>query len=105
MAFNPIPGKPNWEYDDNPPDPGGNNTALWSTGTNGIRTSTTGQEIYQNTRLVGSNSPSRPSEISKTFWDYQYSKTFSRAYLQPSGGVLYLYRRPDGTSLYKRPAS
>lgn len=69
MTWTPIPNNPNWEYDSAPPDPGGAQSALWSTGINGIRTTPTGQEVYMNCRPVGSDYTSRPSEISKTFWD------------------------------------
>lgn len=69
MAWVQIPNNPTWEYDNNPPDPGGALTALWSTGTNGIRTTPFGYEIYMNCRLVGSTRPSVPSEINKTYWD------------------------------------
>jgi len=94
MVFKPIPGNPSWEYDDNPPDPGGTNTALWSTGTNGIRTSVSDQEIYQNARLIGSNAPSRPSEISKTFWDYRYNNLLAELY--GGGAVAYSLRALNG---------
>ena len=69
MAWTPIPNNPNWEYDSAPPDPGGAQSALWATGVNGIRTTPFGQEVYMNCRRVGSNDSSRPSEISKTYWD------------------------------------
>lgn len=69
MAWVTITNNPAWEYDNDPPDPGGALTALWETGTAGIRTNQSGDEIYMNCRLIGSDAPSVPSEISKTFWD------------------------------------
>lgn len=69
MAWVTITKNPTWEYDNTPPDPGGKQTALWSTGTDGIRTSIDGTQIYMNCRLVGSTAASVPSEINKTYWD------------------------------------
>ena len=46
MAWQSITNNPNWEYDTAPPDPGGALTALWATGTNGIRTNPYGEEIF-----------------------------------------------------------
>ena len=70
MAWVQIPNNPYWEYDNNPPDPGYKLTALWSTGTNGIRVNPVdGTEVYMNCRMVGSSASSEPSEISKTYWD------------------------------------
>jgi len=71
MAWVTITNNPTWEYDNNPPDPGGALSTLWSTGTNGIRTSPSGDQIYMNCRMVGTTSESVPSEINKTFWDAQ----------------------------------
>jgi hypothetical protein len=73
MAFIDIPGNPNWEYDTTPPDPGGALTALWETGTNGIRTNPRAEEVYMNCRhkLINPTVDSFPNEISKTFWDTQ----------------------------------
>ena len=71
MAWITIPNNPNWEYDDNPPNPGGLGEVLWATSVNGIRTSTSGHEIYVNCRhkTLHPTQESIPSEISKTFWD------------------------------------
>ena len=69
MAWQPIANNPYWEYDDAPPDPGGAQSALWSTGTAGIRVNPRGEEVYMNCRRVGTSYTSRPSEISKTYWD------------------------------------
>lgn len=71
MAWITIPNNPTWEYDNNPPDPGGALTTLWSTGTSGIRTNQSNNKIYMNCRKVGSNTASVPSEINKTYWDAQ----------------------------------
>lgn len=70
MAWVQIPNLPEWEYDNNPPDPGNKLSTLWATGVAGIRTTPNGvHEIYMNCRRVGSSRPSVPSEISKTYWD------------------------------------
>ena len=83
MAWLPISGNPYWEYDNDPPDPGLDYppctyktvaTALWATGTNGIRTNNRGEEIYMNCRKIHPDNsptdpPSIPNEISKTYWD------------------------------------
>ena len=81
MTWRNIPGKPNWEYDTNPPNPGGALTALWQTGVDGIRTNSRGEEIYMNCRhkLIHPYQESRANEISKTFWD-QYVPSFINAY-------------------------
>ena len=71
MAWVTITNNETWEYDNDPPDPGGALTALWSTGTAGIRVNQSGDEIYMNVRKVGSGMPSVPSEINKTYWDLQ----------------------------------
>lgn len=62
-TWNTIPQKPHWQYDSDPPDPGA--------GTNGIRTTTNGQKIYTHVqhRILHAGRASRPSEISKGFWD------------------------------------
>jgi hypothetical protein len=74
MAFVNIPGNSNWEYDNNPPDPGGALSALWATGTNGIRTTSGGQKIYMNCRhkTLHAGRASVPNEISKSFWDIEH---------------------------------
>ena len=74
MAFVDIPGNPNWEYDNAPPNPGGALTTLWETGTNGIRTNPGGQEIYMNCRhkTLHAGRASVPNEISKSFWDIEH---------------------------------
>ena len=78
MAFKDIPGNPNWEYDDNPPDPGGALSSLYATGTGGIRTNPRGQEIYMNCRhkTLRPTQESVPSEINKTHWDNFIDFTF-----------------------------
>ena len=70
-VWNTIPQNPIWQYDSDPPDPGGAQSARWATGTNGIRTNGRGDEIYTNVRhrIFHVGRPSRPNEISKTFWD------------------------------------
>ena len=70
MAWQNIPNNPYWQYDDTPPDPGGAQTALWQTSTNGVRTSVRGDEIYVNCRhtLLHPTQDSFPNEINKTFW-------------------------------------
>lgn len=71
--WNTIPQNPIWQYDSDPPDPGGTQTALWQTGTNGIRTTSRGTEIYMNVqhRTLHAGRASVPSEMSKSFWDAQ----------------------------------
>ena len=70
-VWNTIPQNPIWQYDSDPPDPGGAQTALWQTGTNGIRTTSRGTEIYMNVqhRIFNSGRASRPNEMSKSFFD------------------------------------
>ena len=70
MAWQNIPNNPRWQYDDAPLDPGGAETALWATSTNGVRTNAAGDQIYVNCRhkLLHSTQDSFPNEINKTFW-------------------------------------
>ena len=70
MAWQDIPNNPHWQYDDDPPDPGGPETSLWATSTNGIRLNARGEEIYVNCRhtLLHPTQDSFPNEINKTFW-------------------------------------
>ena len=97
MAFVDIPSNPNWEYDNSPPDPGGALSALWATGTYGIRTTSGGQEVYMNCRhkTLHPTQDSIPNEISKTFWNP------ALVYFRPGSVTLYL--RPDGESFYIQP--
>ena len=67
MAWTNIPNNPNWQYDNNPPDPGGAETALWEKQTGGIRTHGSHQ-VYTRVRRLGDGDISR-GEISKTYWD------------------------------------
>ena len=61
-VWNTIPQNPFWQYDSDPPDP--------STGTNGIRTTSAGIEIYTNVRhRASAPSTSVRSEMNKTFLD------------------------------------
>ena len=78
MAFKDIPGNPNWEYDDNPPDPGGALSSLYATGTGGIRTNPRGEKIYMNCRhkRLHPTQASVPNEINKTYWDHFISFTY-----------------------------
>jgi hypothetical protein len=78
MAFRDIPGNPNWEYDNSPPNPGGALGVLYATGTNGIRTSVRGEEIYMNCRhkTLRPTQESVPNEINKTHWDNFIDFTF-----------------------------
>ena len=71
MGWQDIYKNAYWEYDNNPPDPGGAQTALWATGTDGIRTTTRGEEVYMNCRhkILHATQESVPIEISKTYWD------------------------------------
>ena len=67
MAWQIIPGNPNWEYDNNPPDPGGKQTALWQKQVAGVRTDGS-HEVYTRVRRVGDPDVTR-GELSKSFWD------------------------------------
>lgn len=67
MAWQPIPNNSYWEYDDNPPDPGGKQTALWLKQTNGVRTDGSHQ-VYTRVRRIGDGDITR-GELSKTYWD------------------------------------
>ena len=71
MGWQDIYKNPYWQYDNNPPDPGGRQTALWATGTDGIRTTAHGEEVYMNCRhkFLHPTQESKPNEISKTYWD------------------------------------
>jgi hypothetical protein len=76
MSWITIPANPNWEYDTTPPDPGAALSTHWAKSVNGIRTTTTGAEIYVNCRHKPLNptQSSIPNEISKTFWDAVFDK-------------------------------
>jgi hypothetical protein len=69
MAFKAIPGNTQYEYDDNPPDPGVGNPRrpLWLKSANGIRT-VHGHSNYVRCRRIGSGDVDH-GEISKSFWD------------------------------------
>jgi len=67
----------NWQYDNDPPNPGGALTTLWETGTSGIRTNQSGDELYTNCRIVGSNMDSVPNELNKTYWDGESLKLYN----------------------------
>lgn len=69
MAWLPIPNNPNWEYDNNPPDPGGKQTELWSKSVAGVRTFR-GHEVYSRVRRIGDGDITK-GELSKSFWDVQ----------------------------------
>jgi len=71
MTWNTILQNPIWQYDSDPPDPGGAQTELWQTGTNGVRTNESGDEIYMNVRhkTLQTTRASVPSEMNKSFWD------------------------------------
>lgn len=73
MAFVNIPNNPNWEYDNNPPDPGATSALrrLWLQQTNGIRTESTGSQIYTRVRKVGDGPNADRGELSKSYWDAQ----------------------------------
>jgi len=101
MAWQDIPNNPYWQYDDAPPDPGGAETALWATSTNGIRLNARGEEIYVNCRhkLIHPSQDSFPNEINKTFWSPalpfspQAQDYFDR--LDTAGDTTYIpYKQP-----------
>jgi len=68
MAWLPIPNNPTWEYDNNPPDPGGKQTALWEKQTAGVRTRGP-NAVYTRVRRVGDAPDANRGEISKSYWD------------------------------------
>ena len=70
MVWNKITNNTDWEYDDNPSDPGIGNAqrGLWLKQTNGIRTNPDGTKIYTKCRRVGSSVETQ-GEINKTFHD------------------------------------
>lgn len=73
MAWQNIPNNPNWQYDDNPPDPGGKQSALWAKQTTGIRTDGVNQ-YYTRVRRVpkdATDANANRGELSKTYWDNQ----------------------------------
>jgi hypothetical protein len=93
MAWQNIPNNPYWQYEDTPLDPGGAQTALWQTSTNGVRTSVRGEQIYVNCKhkLLHPTQDSFPNEINKTFW----------IGVEPTGIILIdeLDGTTDGTTL------
>ena len=107
MAWQDIPNKQHWQYDNNPPNPGGLQTALWATSTNGVRINTRGVEIYVNCRngFLHPTQDSFPNEINKTFWAPGVTATpptnLDYRYFQPDG--VSLYYNPDTTSVYIQP--
>jgi len=68
MAWQNIPGNPNWQYDDNPPDPGGKQSILWAKQTGGVRTDGSHQ-VYTRVRKIDDTADETRGELSKTFWD------------------------------------
>ena len=103
MAWLNIPNNDSWQYDDNPPNPGGALTTLWQTSTNGIRTTPFGEKIYVNCRHITLRpyQESVASEISKTYWDNVPGAVDLELYLLPDG--VSFYKQPDGQSLYLQP--
>ena len=73
MAFRYIPGNSQYEYDNDPPDPGVGHPmrALWQKSANGIRTEH-GQSNYVRCRRIGSGDVDH-GEISKSYWDLRSS--------------------------------
>jgi hypothetical protein len=68
MAWQNIPNNSNWQFDNNPPDPGDAQTALWQKQTGGVRTSGNNHQVYTRVRRVGDGDISR-GELSKSYWD------------------------------------
>ena len=68
MAWKDITNNTIWEYDDNPPDPGGAQHGLWLKQVNGIRTNHDGVKIYTKCRIKGNNVDTQ-GELNKTYWD------------------------------------
>ena len=68
MAWITIPNNSVWEYDNDPADPGGAETTLWEKQTDGIRTNSSGTEIYTKCRIVGTTVDTS-GELNKTYWD------------------------------------
>ena len=68
MAWVDVPGSDNWEYDNDPADPGGGETALWALSSAGIRTSSNGSKNYIKCRLKGSAQDAM-SELNKDYYD------------------------------------
>ena len=114
MAWQDIPNNQYWQYDDAPLDPGGAETALWATSTNGIRISASGDEIYVNCRHIPLHptQDSFPNEINKTFWAATVAPVQVLAadnvsydpdiYFRP-GPIGVKYKRPNDIDLYIRP--
>ena len=99
MAWQNIPNNPYWQYDDAPLDPGGAQTALWETSTNGVRTSVRGEQIYVNCKhkLLHPTQDSIPNEINKTFW---------ANFFEPSVTLIdELQGTVDGTTITAVPSS
>jgi hypothetical protein len=69
MAWQNVPNSTVWQFDNNPPDPGGAESTLWAKQTGGIRTHGSHQ-VYTRVRRVGDPDMSR-GELSKTYWDNQ----------------------------------
>ena len=66
MAYKDIPGRPGWQFRDDPVDPGGQQTALWNQQTAGIRTRSFTQ-IYTETKKSSDPDGTNRGEISATF--------------------------------------
>tara|TARA_B100001939_G_C16524660_1_gene439393 strand:+ start:75 stop:299 length:225 start_codon:yes stop_codon:yes gene_type:complete len=73
MAWVSIPNNSNWEYQNSPPDPGATSALrrLWLQQTGGIRTESTGSQIYTHVRKVGDANDANRGELSKSYWDAQ----------------------------------
>ena len=71
MAWVAIPNNPNWEYNNDPTDPGATNAlrGQWVLSSNGVRQQKDGTQVYVQVRRVGDTADANRGELSKSFWD------------------------------------
>ena len=71
MAWVAIPNNPDWEYNNDPTDPGATNALRrqWVLSSNGVRQQKDGTQVYVQVRRVGDTANTNKGELSKSFWD------------------------------------
>jgi hypothetical protein len=71
MAWVAIPNNPDWEYNNDPTDPGATNATRrqWALSSNGVRQQKDGTQVYVQVRRVGDTADANRGELSKSFWD------------------------------------
>jgi surface protein len=71
MAWVAIPNNPDWEYNNDPTDPGATNALRrqWVLSSSGVRQQKDGTQVYVQVRRVGDTANTNKGELSKSFWD------------------------------------